>query len=272
MRVIRPSQGLSNICIDLAEIWRRRELISMLLARDIKVRYRRSLFGPGWVILQPVLLAAVISLAFGRLTGAPSEGAPYPAFALAGVLCWQTFARASTQASLSLVQNEQIVKKVYVPRLIFPLVSVLGAAVDFSVSLVIVLPLVFYLGIEPKWTILMSPLFVALALCTALGIGLWLAAIDVRFRDVRHALPFLVQLLFFASPVIYPTSLLPERWSVLYGLNPMASVVEAFRWSIIGTSPPSTGMFVVSMVVIVVLVITGWAVFRVSERTLVDQL
>lgn len=266
--VIRPSTGWRTL--DLTEIWRYRELLIFLTRRDISVRYKQTVLGAAWAVLQPVLLMIVFTAVFGTLARVPSDGLPYPLFAFAGLLPWQLFAFALTESSNSLVANQRLITKVYFPRLVIPLASILPAVVDFGIAFLVLVVLMMWFGVVPTAAVIALPIFVGLALMTALGVGIWLSALNVEYRDVRYTLPFLTQLWLFATPIVYPASLLPEPWRTLLGLNPMAGVVEGFRWALLGTPAPSAPLLLVSSGVALVLLLTGALYFRRLERGFAD--
>ena len=265
--VIRPSSGF--ITINFKDVWAYRELLYFLTWRDIKIRYKQTVLGFAWAILQPFLMMVVFTLFFGNLLNVPSEGVPYPLFNYAAMLPWILFAQGITRSSESLVANVNMVKKVYFPRLVMPLSGVLAPVVDFAIAFVILIGMMFYFGYPPTMRILWLPAFVILALMTALGVGLWLSAINVQYRDVRYVVPFLVQLWLFASPVVYSSSLLPARFQAIYGLNPMAGVIEGFRWALLGTEPPGS-LIAVSVIIVIVILTSGAFYFRRSEKTFAD--
>jgi lipopolysaccharide transport system permease protein len=227
---IEPPKGWASI--GLRELWDYRELLYFLTWRDVKVRYKQTALGAAWAIIQPLFMMLVFSLFFGRLAKIPSDGIPYPIFTFCALLPWQLFAHALTESSNSLVANERLITKVYFPRLVVPIAAVLGGLVDFAVAFGILLVMMLYYGIVPTWAIVTLPGFILLAVMTALGVGLWLSALNVKYRDVRYTINFLIQFWLFATPVAYPSSLVPEKWRALYGLNPMAGVVEGFRWAL----------------------------------------
>lgn len=269
--VIQPRRGW--LVLDLRELWRFRELLWILVWRDIKVRYKQTAIGAAWAILQPLAAMAVFTLFFGRLAHMPSDGLPYPLFVYSGLLLWQFFARALGEASTSLVANERIVTKVYFPRLLLPASVVLAGLLDFAVAAGLLVVFMVYYGYLPSLTILTVPLFVGLAFLLALGVSLWLSALDAEFRDVRYTLPFLTQIWLFATPVVYPASLVPESWRVLYGLNPMVGVIEGFRWAVLGTArAPDPVLLGASALVVAVVLVSGLAFFRRMERTLADRI
>jgi lipopolysaccharide transport system permease protein len=266
--VIRPSRGWLNL--NLRELWAYRELLYFLVWRDIKVRYKQTALGAAWAVLQPVLTMLVFSVFFGRLAKVPSDGIPYPVFAYAALLPWQLFAYALTESANSLVSSQNLIKKVYFPRLVVPISSVLAGLVDFAISFCVLLCLMLYYRIVPTWAVLMLPVFVLFALATALAVGLWLSALNVEFRDVRYTIPFLTQFWMFATPVAYPSSLVPERWRPLLGLNPMAGVVDGFRWALLGQSTSPGPLLWVSIAAVAVLLMGGLMYFKRMESTFAD--
>jgi len=255
---------------DLKEIWAYRELLYFLTWREVKVRYKQTVLGAAWAIMQPLFTMAVFSLVFGRLARMPSDGIPYPIWSYAALLPWQFFTQALSSASGSLVGNANLIRKVYFPRAIAPASSVLFGLVDFSLAFVVLLAMMVYFGRRLTWEVVLLPLFLGLAVMTALGAGLWLSALTVRYRDFRFVVPFLNQLWLFATPVIYPSSLLPGPWRMLSGLNPMTGAVEGFRWCLLGTSRPGA-MLVFSATVAVVLLGSGALYFRTVERSFADE-
>ena len=256
--------------IGLRELWDYRELLYFLTWRDIKVRYKQTALGAAWAIIQPFFMMVVFSLFFGKLAGVPSDGIPYPVFAFCGLLPWQLFAHALTESSNSLVGNQNLITKVYFPRLVVPIAAVLGGVVDFAIAFVILLVMMFYFGIVPGWAIVTLPLFIVLAITTALAVGLWLSALNVKYRDVRYTMNFLVQFWLFATPVAYPSSLIPEQWRWAYGLNPMAGVVEGFRWALLGKTDPPGALLAVSVAVVILLLVGGLYYFRRMEQEFAD--
>jgi len=265
---IRPFRGWAGP--NLHELWRYREVLYVFMWRDIKVRYKQTVIGAAWVVIQPLLTMLIFSIFFGLLLGVPSQGFPYPIFAFTALLPWQFFVKALTEASTSLVMNERVVSKVYFPRLLVPLAVVLAGLLDFAIGFVILLGLMLFFGISLSWTALAVPAFLLLAVLTASGVSFWLSALDVKYRDVRYTLVFLAQVWLFATPVIYPASIVPEAWRALYGLNPMVGVVEGFRWSLLGSVTPDIPMLIVSTVVIVVVFVGGVIYFNQTERTMAD--
>jgi lipopolysaccharide transport system permease protein len=275
----RPAPGLPVtriertpgwIALNLGEVWKYRELLYFLTWRDIIVRYKQTALGASWAIIQPFLTMVVFSLFFGRLAAMPSDGIPYPIFSFAALVPWTFFVNGLTQSSNSLVGSANLIQKVYFPRLMIPAASVLGGVVDFVLAFVVLLGMMAYYGMAPSMNALWLPLFLLLALVTALGAGLWLSALNVRFRDVRYALPFIAQFWLFATPIAYPSSLLQEPWRTVYGLNPMVGVVEGVRWALLGTSTPPGPMIAVSAVTASALLVGGAYYFRRMERAFAD--
>lgn len=265
---IRPPQGWASL--GLRELWEYRELLYFLTWRDVKVRYKQTVLGAAWAIIQPLFMMVVFSLFFGHLAKMPSDGIPYPVFAYCGLLPWQLFAHSLTESSNSLVANERLITKVYFPRLVVPISAVFGGIIDFAIAFLILVAMMAYFGLAPGWAILTLPGFMLLAVATALGAGLWLSALNVQYRDVRYTINFLVQFWLFATPVAYPSSIVPERWRAFYGLNPMAGVVEGFRWALLGKSPPSFALLAVSVAVVVLILIGGLYYFRRMEGKFAD--
>jgi lipopolysaccharide transport system permease protein len=267
MRITPPTRWW---ILPLGELWDFRELVYFFVWRDIKIRYKQTAIGAAWAVLQPLLTMLIFSLFFGRLAHIPSEGLPYPIFYYSALLPWMYFAAALQNATNTIVENQRVITKVYFPRLALPLASVLSGLVDFGVSFVMFVVLMVYYGIRPTPALLWFPAFILLAVLTALGVGLWLSALNALYRDVRYVLPFLVQFWLFASPVAYPASLVPQKWRWLYGLNPMAGVIEGVRWSLTGrTSPPGRLIFVSSAAVLI-FVVSGVAYFQKVETTVAD--
>jgi homopolymeric O-antigen transport system permease protein len=266
--VIEPRKGLVHL--DLKAIWEYRELLYFLVWRDLKVRYKQTVIGAGWAILQPLMTMAIFTVVFGTFAKIPSDGIPYPIFAYSALLPWNLFAHSLTRGGTSVVGNAQLISKIYFPRLLLPLSGILSPIVDFAISFVILVVMMIWFGALPSWGVLALPLFLLLALLTALAVGLWLSALDVRYRDVGHTIPFLVQLWMFASPVAYPVSLVPEKWRMLYSLNPMAGVIEGFRWALLGNQSPDFGVIIISSVIVVALLVSGIVYFKYTERTFAD--
>ncbi len=266
--LIRPISGW--VPIDLRELWEYRELLYFLTWRDIKVRYKQTALGRAWVVLQPLFLMLIFTLFFGRLVGIPSDGIPYPIFTYTALLPWQLFSRALNEGSVSLIANERIITKTYFPRIIVPISAVLSSLVDFVIGLVALVGFVLFYGMQPGIAILGLPVFVLLAVIAALGVSFWLAALNVVYRDVRYLLPFLTQVWMFATPIIYPASVIPEAWRFLYGMNPMAGVIEGFRSSLLGKASSFDAMLGVSAIISAGVFIGGLFYFRKAEQSLAD--
>jgi len=266
--VIHPSRGL--VSLKLRDLWEYRELLYFLTWRDIKVRYKQTVIGIGWAVIQPFFTMIVFSIFFGYLAKIPSDGIPYPVFAYCGLLPWQLFSHALTESGNSLVANQHLITKVYFPRLVIPISAVLGGLVDFGISSVVLLAMMFYYGIVPTAAVLTLPLFLILAVASALAVGLWLSALNVQYRDVRFLITFLTQFWLFATPVAYPSSLVPEGWRTLYGINPMAGVVEGFRWALLGKTGGLGPLVIVSVFVVSALLVGGLVYFRRMEKTFAD--
>ena len=266
--VIRPSRGW--VSLDLKELWHYRELLVFLAWRDIKVRYTQTALGAAWAIIQPLLSMIVFTIFFGRLAKVPSDGIPYPLFAYTALVPWQLFAYALTESSNSVVLSERLITKVYFPKLVIPFASVLAGLVDFTIAFSLVIVMVLWYHITPTWAVLTVPLFVLFTMATALAAGLWLSALNVQYRDVRHTLTFIVQFWLFASPVVYPSTLIPAKWRPLYGLNPMAGVIEGFRWALLRKAPAPGPMLGVSILVTAVVLVGGLYYFRRMEKTFAD--
>ena len=264
---LRPSSGW--VSLQLRDLWEFRELLYFLVWRDIKVRYKQTVLGTAWAVLQPVFTMVIFSLFFGRLAKMPSDGVPYPIFSFAALVPWGFFSNGLVAAANSLVGNANLIKKVYFPRLIIPISAVLSGAVDLLLALIVLFGMMVYFHVWPTLHIIWLPLFFLLAFIASLGVGLWLSAMNVQFRDVRHTVSFLVQAWLFATPIAYPSSLLPEPWRSLYGLNPMAGVVEGFRWALLGTPAPGAIIWVSTLASVVVL-ISGAYYFRRMERIFAD--
>lgn len=267
--VLRPRTGWQQL--GLKDLWQYRELLYFLCWRDIKVRYKQTALGVAWAIVQPLMTMVLFSLFFGRLAKMPSDGVPYPLFVFTALVPWMFFSNGITQSAGSLVENASLLKKVYFPRLAVPIASIIAGVVDFFCSFVVLIALMLYYGVVPSLSILTLPLFLALACTASLGIGLWLSALNVQFRDVRYVIPFLTQLWLFATPIAYPSSLLSEPLRSLYGLNPMVGVVEGFRWALLGTETSPGPMLLVSSLVSVVVLVTGAFYFRRMEVTFSDR-
>lgn len=266
--IIRASGGWRSL--DLTDLWQYRELLYFLAWRDIKVRYKQTVLGAAWAIIQPFLTMVVFSLFFGKLAMMPSDGVPYPIFAYAALVPWTFFANGLSQAANSLVGSANLIKKVYFPRLIIPISCVLSGIVDFVLAFLVLLGMMLYYGIAPRANIIWLPLLLVLALATALGAGFWLSAMNVQFRDVRYTIPFLTQFWLFATPIAYPSSLLSDPWRIVYGLNPMVGVVEGFRWALLGTETAPGAAILTSSLAAAFLIVTGAFYFRRMEKTFAD--
>lgn len=266
--VIEPSRGW--VALHIRDLWMYRELLYFLTWREIKVRYKQTAIGAAWAIIQPLFNMLVFSLFFGRLAKMPSDGIPYPVFSLAGLVPWTFFANGLTQSANSLVGNSNLITKVYFPRLAIPISSVLSGLIDFVLSFILLVGMMLIYGVHPGLQMLWLPGFVLLAVSTALGAGLWLSALNVEYRDVRYVVPFLVQFWMFATPIVYPSSLLKEPWKTLYGLNPMAGVIEGFRWALLGTGNRPGPMLAASAVASSLLLVSGAYYFRRMEKSFAD--
>jgi lipopolysaccharide transport system permease protein len=266
--VIQPQSGLSGL--DLAAVWEYRELLYILVCRDVKVRYKQTVIGAGWAIFQPLMTVAIFTVVFGIFVKIPSDGLPYTVFAYTALVPWTYFSQALSRSGSGLVNSANLISKVYFPRLIIPLTDVLAPAVDSMFAFLVLLGLIAWFGIVPTWGVLALPLFYLLAMITALAIGLWLSPLNARYRDVGHAIPFLIQLWMFASPVVYPVSLVPESWRLVYSLNPMVGVIEGFRWALLGKGTPDFTLMLVSAAAVLVLLAGGIVFFKRMEKTLTD--
>lgn len=267
--LIKPSVGWA--ALNLRDLWLYRELVFFMTWRDLKVRYKQTLLGASWAILQPFLTMVVFSIFFGSLAKVPSDGVPYPIFSYTALIPWTLFSKALQDASRSLVANSHMITKVYFPRMILPLSSVLAGVVDFLIAFVVLLGMMVFFNIYPTINIWVLPLFLLLALVTAVGVGLWLSALNVLFRDINYILPFLTQFWMYLTPVAYPSSMIPSNWQVIYALNPMVGVVEGFRWALLGTDQPPGVITLVSSIVALLLLISGMFYFRRMERLFADM-
>jgi len=265
---IRPSKGW--VSLKLGELWHYRELVYFLIWRDIKVRYKQTALGAAWAIIQPVMTMVVFSLFFGKLGKIPSDGVPYPIFAYVALVPWTFFANGLTQSSNSLVGSSNLITKVYFPRLAIPMGTVLSGVLDFMLAFVVLIAMMLYYGISPTLNMLWLPLFLLLAVVTSLGVGLWLSALNVEYRDVRYVVPFLTQFWMLATPIAYPSSLLHEPWRTVYGLNPMVGVVEGFRWALLGARMAPGPIIAASSFAALVILISGAFYFRRMEKTFAD--
>ena len=273
--VLEIVAGKHWVPLNLRELWEYRELLFFLAQRDIKVRYKQTVLGAAWALIQPFFTMVVFSVFFGHLGGIAGKlkGLPpeaYPVFLACGLVPWQLFSYALMQASTSIVSEQRLITKVYFPRVVVPLAAVLSGLVDFSVAFVLVLGMMVYYGITPTWGLLALPALVVFAVVSALAVGLWLSALNVQYRDFRYTIPFLTQIWMFVTPVAYPSELVPQAWRGLYGLNPMAGVVEGFRWALLGQEPPAGGLLWVSVASVLLLLVGGLYYFRRTEDTFAD--
>jgi len=263
-----PASGLMPL--DLRDIWQHRELLYFLIWRELKVRYKQTAIGMVWVLIQPLTMMVIFAVIFGRFAQLPSDGRPYAVFALAALVPWTYFSQALIRSGLSLVSDANLLQKVYFPRLIVPISAVIASVPDFAVSFVLLLGMLVWFHIAPSWGIVLLPFFLLLAIITAVAVGLWLSALNVRYRDVGHILPILTQVWMYASPVVYPISLVPESWRIFYGLNPMVGVIEGFRWGLLATNPPDLTIIVVGTATATLALLTGLFFFKRMEPTFAD--
>lgn len=267
--ILRPSRGW--ISLNLRDLWRYRELVYFLTWRDVIVRYKQTILGAGWAVLQPLFNMVVLSVIFGEFANMPTGGIPRPIFTFAALLPWGLFSKALSDAGRSMLSNRSMITKIYFPRLIIPLASVLGGLVDFAIQFVILVGMMIYYQFAPTSAVVALPFFILLALITALGVGLWLSSLNVLYRDVNYILPFLTQLWLLITPVAYSAQeVVPEQWQLIYALNPMVGVVEGFRWALLGAAPPPAGTLLVSTSISVLLLVSGMYYFRRMERTFAD--
>ena len=266
--ILRPPSGWG--ALNLKDLWRYRELVYFLTWRDLKVRYKQTALGAAWAILQPFLSMVVFSIFFGGLLKVSSGDVPYPIFSYTGLLPWIMFSKALTDASRSLVVNRNMITKVYFPRMVIPMSPIFASMVDFVIAFVILLGMMIFYRITPTTAVWTLPLFLILALVTALGVGLWLSSLNVIYRDIGYILPFLTQLWFYVTPIVYSATIVPEQWRILYALNPMVGVVEGFRWALLGTDTAPGPIVAVSALIAVLLLITGMYYFRRMERNFAD--
>ena len=266
--IIERHTGLFHL--DLNAVWHYRELLYFLIWRDIKVRYKQTVIGAGWAVLQPLMTMVIFSIVFGNFAKIPSDGVPYPVFAYAALLPWNFFAQALSRSGNSLVGSANLITKVYFPRLVIPIAAAVASIVDFAIALVILLGMMIWFSIPPTWATLTLPLFLALSLVTALSVGLWLSALHVRYRDVGYIIPFLTQVWMYASPVVYPVSVVPEKWRLVYSLNPIVGVIEGFRWALLNTHTPDFSAMAISGVIVIALLLGGIVYFRQMEQTFAD--
>jgi lipopolysaccharide transport system permease protein len=268
--LIRIEPSLGWVSLKLRGLWEYRELLYFLMWRDVKVRYKQTVLGAAWAIMQPFFTMVVFSVFFGQLAKIPSDGVPYPIFSYAALVPWMFFANGLNQSSNSLVNSAHLIKKVYFPRLAIPIATVFSGVVDFALAFLVLLGMMLYYGVVPTINVLWLPFFLLLAVVTSLGAGLWLSAMNVQFRDVRYAVPFLTQFWMFSTPIAYPSSLLSEPWRTLYGLNPMVGVVEGFRWALLGTDTAPGPIIIASSLAALALLVGGAFYFRRMEKTFAD--
>lgn len=266
--VIRPSKGLFDL--ELASIWRYRELMFTLMLRDIQVLYKQAALGVAWAVIQPVFAVVVFTVIFGNFAKMPSDGIPYPIFAFAAVLPWTYFAEATRRAATGLVDDSELVRKVYFPRLVIPLAKVTAPLLDFAIAFVVLLILMAFYGVAPSFKLLAVVPLILIAGLLALSIGLWLGPINVRFRDVKHTVPFMLQIGMYASPIVYPLSQVPAEWQAAYSLNPMVGVIEGFRWAVFDRGDPDLAALGIGLAVIIVMLVAGMVFFKKQERTFAD--
>jgi len=265
--IIKPLHGW--LPINIGELWDYRQLLFFLIWRDIKVRYKQTVLGVAWAIIQPIFMMVIFSLFFGRFVDVPSEGLPYPLFSYAGLLPWMLFTEGVSRSTNSMISDANLIKKVYFPRLIMPLAGIMSPLIDFLFSFLVFLGLMFCFGFMPTFRIFLLVGFLGLALAAALAVGLWFSALNVQYRDVRYLLPFLIQFWFFASPVVYSTASLPKSWQLFYSLNPMVGVIEGFRWALLGTEPPNMSVFA-SIAIVALVLVSGIFYFRRMEKNFAD--
>ncbi|MGE5249150.1 MAG: ABC transporter permease [Bacteroidota bacterium] len=268
---IKPSRGLA--ALNLRDLWTYRELVFFMIWRDIKVRYKQTLLGAAWAIIQPVMTMLVFNFLFNGIAKVPTDGIPYPIFAYTALLPWGLFTTALNQASRSLTSNHNMITKIYFPRLVLPVASVLAGLVDFAIAFVILIGLMVYFRVSPAWNVLWAlPLFLLLAVVTALGVALWLSAINVKYRDVNYALPFITQFWLFITPVAYSAKVISQKWQLVYSLNPMAGVVNGFRWALLGSGSGPNAALWVSVGISLLVLASGLVYFRNMERTFADTI
>lgn len=265
---IEPRTGI--LAIDFEELWSYRELLFLLVWRDATVRYKQSVVGIGWALIQPVMMTLIFAVVFGQFAGLPSEGVPYPLFSLCALMPWNYFARSLADSSNSLVGASQIVTKIYFPRLILPLSKVFSGLIDFAIAFILLICVMAWYRVAPSWRIVTLPAFTALAIFAALAVGLWLTALNVRYRDVGFVVPFIVQIWMYASPVAYSSSIVPARWRSLYALNPMTGVIDGFRWALLGRTAPRIDSILISLAAVIVIFVSGLLYFRKMEQTFAD--
>ncbi|HVN25427.1 MAG TPA: ABC transporter permease [Syntrophorhabdales bacterium] len=265
---IRRSRGIA--ALQLKDLWNYRELVYFLVWRDIKVRYKQTVIGAAWAILQPLVTALIFTLVFGILVGVPSDGLPYAVFLYTALVPWSYFSEGISRGGASVVANTNLISKVYFPRLVIPVASIITPVIDFALSFLILLGLIAWFSITPTWAILTLPLFFLLTVMTALAVSLWFSALNVRYRDVGYTIPFVIQVWMFASPIIYPVTIIPFKWRLLYSLNPLVGVVTGFRWALLGKESPDFWTMGISVAGVLMLLAGGVLYFRQTERTFAD--
>lgn len=268
VRVITPSKGWRSL--NLRELLAYRELLGLLVWRDVSVRYKQSIVGIGWAIVQPIMTMILFTIIFGRFANLPSDGIPYPIFTYCALLPWNYFARSLGDSSDSLVGSSHLITKVYFPRLVLPISKAFSGLIDFSIAFIFLLGMMIWYRIPPTLGIFLLPFFIGIALLAALGAGFWFTALNVKYRDIKFVVPFIVQFWMYASPVAYSTSIIPERWRLLYGLNPMVGVIEGFRWALLGKEPPKIEMILIPLIIIMCVFVSGLYYFKKMERTFAD--
>lgn len=266
--IIEKRSGLFDM--DWSSVWEYRELGYILVWRDITVRYKQTAIGVAWVVLQPLIMMLIFTAVFGKMAKVPSDGIWYPAFSLTGLLPWTYFSQAVSRAGESVVANANMVRKIYFPRLWLPLATVISPLVDFALSMILLFGLLIYAGIPLTWKVVTLPAFILLAMLTALGLCLFTSALHAKYRDVGHAIPFVIQIWMYLTPIVYPVSLVPEQWRWLYGLNPMVGVIEGFRWALLGQTAPDPVVMVESVFVLFAVIMAGLVYFRQMERQFAD--
>jgi len=266
--IIEPRRGLFHL--DLAAIWEYRELLYFMVWRDVKIRYKQTVIGVGWAVLQPLIQMVIFTVIFGKFAGIPSDDFPYPIFAYTALLPWNYFASALQRCISSVVGDSGLISKVYFPRLILPIAGTVSGIFDFLVSFILLIGMMIWYRIPVSWLIIALPLFLSFAQLTALAVGLWFSALNVRYRDVGHTVPFIIQIWMFLSPVVYSVNLIPEKWRLLYGLNPMVGVIEGFRWALLGKVSPDFSMMAISALMVGAILFGGLIFFRKMEQTFAD--
>jgi homopolymeric O-antigen transport system permease protein len=268
--IIRITSSTNWLALRLSELWDYRELLYFFVWRDVKVRYKQTAIGAAWAIIQPLLTVVTFTVIFGQFAKMPSDGLPYPVFSYAALLPWNYFASSLNRSIGSVVEGANLITKVYFPRLLLPISATVSGLIDFTISFIFLLLMIAWYGIIPTWGALLLPCFILLAMLTALSVGLWLSVLNVRYRDVGQAIPFLIQIWLFASPVAYPVSVVPDKWRALYSLNPLAGVIEGFRWALLGRQMPDIQLIIISTAVVLLLLTGGLIFFKRMENTFAD--